>query len=308
MEEDIEIELSGLSPVPWSEFLLNPRQVRGSDFLMRWSQGEWSEMRLAQAINNTNRYVAFPYGPSSVAPEDDLRAYELYFERLEAAGLGKMKRPDLLIFRKSDEARVQAIIDGIGGESELPFIPEEAPSMVHLLSMAIIAVECENSLWITQMMRHFGTPLRPQKRLGGLLGLAKDAKVPTIIIKEEDRVPLRNWQIERRVSIHVWHAFYDRAYGLAFDTADELIAAGKIVATSQIFQAPGGATTTKEIYKIYYHYAYPLGESVEEPELLAASLVDKSGHILPYVKFEGGKLEISSDALAVLEHAAGNIE
>jgi|GEM_PF-4742413 hypothetical protein len=37
----------------------------------------------------------------SVSKEDtdDVRAFELYFERLELAGLGNIKRPDLLIFK-----------------------------------------------------------------------------------------------------------------------------------------------------------------------------------------------------------------
>jgi len=40
--EDIAIELRGHMPVGWLDFLLNPRRLRGSDFLMRWSQGVWS--------------------------------------------------------------------------------------------------------------------------------------------------------------------------------------------------------------------------------------------------------------------------
>ena len=52
--QDIEFELRGVASIEWSEFLLNPRRLRGSDFLMRWSQGIWSEKRLIDAINKTN--------------------------------------------------------------------------------------------------------------------------------------------------------------------------------------------------------------------------------------------------------------
>ena len=100
--EDLEIVLRGHAPLQWSEFLLNPRRLRGSDFLMRWSQGVWSEERLMQAVNGTGSYFALPYGPSGTAPDDDPRAFELYFERLELAGLGRVKRPDLLVFRRED--------------------------------------------------------------------------------------------------------------------------------------------------------------------------------------------------------------
>ena len=41
--EDIELELRGVTEITWADFWLNPRKLRGSDFLMRWSQGVWSE-------------------------------------------------------------------------------------------------------------------------------------------------------------------------------------------------------------------------------------------------------------------------
>lgn len=302
--EEIEFELRGQDSVPWADFLLNPRRLRGSDFLMRWSQGQWSEHCLIQAVNATEQYLALPYGPSGTAPDNDVRAYELYFERLEAAGLGQLKRPDLLIFHSEDEASVNEIIERLGGVQELPFISEEHPAMVTLLSKAVIAVECENSLWKAQQMPDYGAKLTPQSRLGGNLGLKKGAVLPTVIIKEEDRSPLSRWQIERGVPIHVWHAFYDLAFGLALDTAQELIESGKIEPTTQTFQAPGGATTKKIIYKFYYHYAYPLAETIEEPKLEAASIIDKNGHILPYVKFTGGTLKMRSEALGVLDTAS----
>ncbi len=96
---EIEFELRGIEELPWSQFLLNPRRLRGSDFLMRWSQGLWSEERFTSALNETGEYFCIPYGPSGTAPSDNVRAFELYFERLEAAGLSDMKRPDLLVFQ-----------------------------------------------------------------------------------------------------------------------------------------------------------------------------------------------------------------
>ena len=77
---------------------------------MRWSQGVWSEHRLTQAVQETQKYFAIPYGPSGTAPTDDVRAFELYFERLEAAGLGQVKRPDLLIFRTENKEAIESII------------------------------------------------------------------------------------------------------------------------------------------------------------------------------------------------------
>jgi hypothetical protein len=297
---DIELELRGIIEISWADFLLNPKKLRGSDFLMRWSQGVWSENRLVDAVNKTNKFYAIAYGPSGTAPDNDVRAFELYFERLEAAGLGNIKRPDLLIFKISDKQFVNKFLSGIGGEAELPFITEG--KLEPLISKAIIAVECENSLWVAEKMPDFKTPMKAQKRLGGKLGLSKTAVLPTVIIKEEDRIPLGKWQEEKKIPIHVWHVFFDRAFGLSFDEAQRLVNDGLILPTEQVFQAPGGATTKKAIYNYYYHYAYPLGIANERPNLIPAFIEDKNGHILPYVKFEGGSLEIATEAITVLNN------
>lgn len=301
-KDDIDLELRGLRELAWSDFWLNPRRLRGSDFLMRWSQGVWSEKRLIEAITQTDGFFAIPYGPSGTAPTDDVRAFELYFERLEQAGLGNIKRPDLLIFDRSNKTFVDSFLNGIGGYQELPFIPEEA--LDEFIQKALIAVECENSLWVAEKMPDYGKLLKPQKRLEGKPGLSKSAVLPTVIIKEEDRNPLRRWQERNRLPIHIWHVFFDRAYGLAFDEAERLVAEGFIEPTIQTFQAPGGATTKKAIYKYYYHYAYPLGISTTQPQLLPDYIQDKNGHILPYVKFEGGSLQISAETLGLLERLA----
>ena len=298
--EEIEFELKGFPPLEWSGFYLNPRRLRGSDFLMRWSQGVWSERILTQTLETSDTFFALPYGPSGVAPENDVREYELYFERLEKAGLGKLKRPDLLVFLKSDKDYVNRLVESLGGEQELPFILEENPAMQDLLRKAIVAIECENSLWRAQQMPDFNTPLKPQKWLNGKLELPKKAIVPTIIVKNEDRIPLLAWQNQHNIAIHIWHAFYDTGYGISLDKIERLIAEGVVPETKQNYQEPHGGTTTKIIYKIRYYYAYPLAEQTAEPTLVAAAITDKNGHILPYVRFEGGKFELRPEALEML--------
>ena len=307
-KDDVELNFCGFDPLPWSDFWLNPRRLRGSDFLMRWSQGQWSEERLVQAVGSTGRYFALPYGPSGVAPEGDVRAFELYFERLEAAGLGQLKRPDLLVFRQQDFIAVQSLMSELGGTSELPFTPEDNASMVSLLSLALIAVECENSLWVAKQMPNYGNPLTPQRRLNALLGLKKNAVVPTVIVKDEDFDSLRRWQNQNSVKLHIWHAFYDIAFGLSFDDAEKLISEGKIEPTVQVFQAPGGATTKKSLYKFYYHYAYPLGEMETAPALAADQITDKNGHILPFVRFQGGTMNLTAEAEQVLAASVPKME
>lgn len=301
-KQDIEIYLQSIKEIAWTEFLLNPRRLRGSDFLMRWSQGVWSEKRVIEAVNATKEFFAVPYGPSGTAPHDNVREFELYFERLEKAGLGNIKRPDLLIFNKKDIDFVSNFIKNIGGESELPFIKEN--TLQPLLKKAIVAIECENSLWVAEKMPAYGIELTPQRRLEGKLGLKSTAVAPTIIIKEEDLIPLRKWQDANNVPIHIWHVFYDKAYGISLERAEKLINDKLILPTKQTFQAPGGATTVKIIYKFYYHYGYSLGVSNAQPELDPAFIQDKNGHILPYIKFKGGSFTLTDEAKEQLKKLA----
>lgn len=176
---DVDRAFGRWVPLACDSFLLNPRQLRGSDFLMRWSQGEWSEHRLREAINNTKAFYAVPYGPSGVAPANP-REYELYFERLEKAGLGNVKRPDLLIFPAAQTAMVDEAVTAVGGFEELPFMSESDERLRRVVRQSVVAIECENSLWKAAAMPDYGKPLKPQRRLGGRLGLAKSAVVPTI--------------------------------------------------------------------------------------------------------------------------------
>jgi hypothetical protein len=208
--EDVALADGPLSMLPWAEFWLNPCMLRGSDLLMRWSQGVWSEKRLIEAVNVTAQFFALPYGPSGVAPEDP-RGVELYFERLQAAGLDDHKRPDLLIFRREDQRLAERLVAELGGEAELPFTPDEDDRVRRLLDRAVLAVECKNSLWHAARMPDYGTPLNEKRIARGQPGLAKNAVLPTVILKDEDMPRLAAWQRRERIPIHIWHVFFDRA-------------------------------------------------------------------------------------------------
>ncbi|MEM3434280.1 MAG: AccI family restriction endonuclease [Candidatus Methanomethyliaceae archaeon] len=282
-------------PVIIDAFLLNPRRIRGSDFLMRWSQGRWSEQVLLGALNESADVLAIPYGPSSVAPSGDIKDFEEYFLKLEQAGLGKQKRPDILVFNRHNKDKTEEIIERLGGLEKLPFIPEHQLSQ--LLDLAILGIECENSLWIAKQMPHYGEKKRPKKAI-----------IPTIIVKEEDLGPLRCWEENTGIRIHIWHAFFDMAFGIALDRVLELINSGTIAPETQVFFAPSGATTKKKIYKIPYDYGYEVGHVVEEAKMVARQLIDKNGHVLPYVHFEGGRFILSKTANDMLRALANREE
>jgi len=293
---DIEIFLPDLFAQEICDFYLSPRYLRGSDFLMRWSQGRWAEDIVVRAINATNEFHAVPYGPSSVAPSDP-KEMELYFERLDRAG-AVGKRPDLLILPRPRYEAIQGQLEAIG-TANIAFTPEE--SLAFLYSKALIAVEVENSLWVASQMPDYGKG-KPLASLGHpeLIGFAKAKKAPTIIIKDEDLEPLQQWEACWGITIFIFHVFYDQAYYIPLQRARWLIEEGIIAPTKQTFYAPSGATTHKYIYKIWYTLAHPLGTMIKEPEMAAKFVQDPNGHILPYVHFFGGEIALSSEILSEL--------
>ncbi len=96
--EELTWEPGGIECLEVAEdfsYLINPRRLRGSDFLMRWSQGRWSEEIVARALNHTRQFGVLPYGPSTVAP-DEPAALEHFFEKMDGnapAGFGYRKKP-----------------------------------------------------------------------------------------------------------------------------------------------------------------------------------------------------------------------
>lgn len=76
--------------------------MASSEFITNKQQGDWAEELLFSSINESSRhYVAVRYGKSDdiVAGDEGFKEfYEKYQDELDAIG----KRPDLLIFKKSD--------------------------------------------------------------------------------------------------------------------------------------------------------------------------------------------------------------
>lgn len=265
----------------------------------------WSEQKILDAINATRQYNAIPYGASSTAP-DDPRKQEEYFDRLDEANPTSTKRPDVLVYDAPSWETVQPKLEELeksidltfdSNTSKLPFIPES--DLREIVAYASVAIECENSLWIAEKMPDFRSELRPMKRLGGKNGLPKTAKTPTIIIKKEDLARISQWERDNKKPIHSWQVFYDIAIGISLKNANKLIKDGLIAPTDQRFSEPGGNTSVKTIYKIYHNYGYKVGRMTDPPEMKADHLVSSSGHVLPYVKFVGGSLEMDPHVIAI---------
>src|SRR5687767_1148095 len=72
-----------------------PPQFRGSDFTMRYEQGRWSEDRLIESLNRSEKFVGVPYGRSGIGPKDKQGIKEYWKKFVEVEG--DFKRPDILV-------------------------------------------------------------------------------------------------------------------------------------------------------------------------------------------------------------------
>lgn len=137
------------------DYLVNPRRLRGSDFLMRWSQGRWSEEVVIRAIGETKEFGAIAYGPSTVAP-DDPKELEACFEVMDGI-LKEGKRPDALLYDKSTYQWARKEIEArLGSVDQVGKRPSS--EIRDVISKARAALEIENSLWVCEKMPGFGKP------------------------------------------------------------------------------------------------------------------------------------------------------
>jgi hypothetical protein len=272
-------------------YVINPRRLRGSDFLMRWSQGRWSEEIVVQALNRTGQLGVIPYGPSTVAPEDPTEL-ELFFDRMAVIDR-EGKRPDLLLYDRPglDWARRQ-LVERLGDVEKMAETP--SAGLRDVIVRAQAALEVENSLWVTEKMPGFGKPFSRYTR-GKNKGRLKSAGViPTVIIKQEDIPRLERWEADYGVPIYVVHVFFDRGYFIRFSDVLALLETGELGMETQRFTNPDGtASSPKQIVKVPYILCKEFG-NVSGPTLVPRTFVDKNGKVMTYVTFEGGEIILSS--------------
>lgn len=280
------------------DYLINPRRLRGSDFLMRWSQGRWSEEIVMRALNESKIFGAIPYGPSTVAPENPTEL-EIFFEQMDLLDR-EGKRPDVLLYdRPTFEQVSQEITRRLGSIEKMAEVPSSG--LRDLIVKARAALEIENSLWVAEKMPGFGKEVSRYTRGARKGQLKSSGVIPTIIVKQEDVPRLVQWQSDYGIPIYVVHLFYDRGYFIRFDDILKALEVGDLGWEVQRFTNPDGtAATPKQIVKVPYVLCKDFG-LVTGRKLEPRAFIDKNGKVMTYVAFTGGELRL---APAVIEEWA----
>lgn len=281
-------------PLAETDYLVNPRRLRGSDFLMRWAQGRWAEDIVIRTLNRTSEFGAIPYGPSTVAPEDPAEL-ELFFDKMTAIAQ-EGKRPDVLVFDKPTFVWAERTIQQRLGDIS-KFAEALSNEFRDVITRATLGLEIENSLWVTEKMPGFGKPFTRYTR-GKNKGRLKPAGiVPMIIVKHEDIARLRQWQSAFGVPLYIVHIFYDRGYFVKFDRVLDWLDSGELGMQEQKFTNPDGtASTPKQIVKVPYILCKDFGV-VTQQTLVPRTFIDKNGKVMTYATFSGGEIGLAREVL-----------
>jgi hypothetical protein len=273
-------------------YVINPRRLRGSDFLMRWSQGRWSEETVIRALNRTSEFGVIPYGPSTVAP-DDPQELEGFFEEMDVIAR-EGKRPDLLLYDRQTFDGVRQEVEHRWGDVE-KVARTPSPELGEIIAKAKAALEVENSLWVTGRMPGFGKPFTRYVRGKNKGRLKAPGVIPTIIVKGEDIPRLEEWELRFGIPIYIVHIFYDRGYFIKFSQVTRFLTSGELELETQKFTNPDGtASAPKQIVKVPYVLCREFG-TVSNPTLSPKTFVDKNGKVMTYVTFSGGDIHLSQD-------------
>lgn len=271
-----------------NKYMVKAPRFRGEDFRGKWSLGSWAENHIISSINVTEEFRAVSYGKSEVGPtlqEEQLAYWEEHLGR-ESFG----KRPDVLVFHR--EIYETLCAEGQGELlNTLPAKTEE--EIEHIVGLALLGIESEASIWQGEKMQHYGKDWhnatgRSKKPLKDI----KNWTAPTVIVKDQDLKPLKNWQGVKRKPIYIVHLFYDLAFMLSFEKLQEYIENGTVKGMSFDY-----GKASKIIYQTYYGLTSVYGEFTELAEVVPSVTQTKGGKFVSELYFEGGNLVISKNTI-----------
>jgi hypothetical protein len=257
---------------------------------MRWAQGRWSEEIVIESLNKTDRFGVLPFGPSTVAP-DDPKELEIFFERMDII-MQEGKRPDLLLYdRITFHWAMEELRRRLGSVEKMAETP--SAQLGEIIARAQVALEIENSLWVTEKMPGFGKSFTRYLRGKNKGRLKPSGIIPTIIVMQEDIPRLQQWETDYQIPIYIVHIFFDRGYFIKFSDVLALLNSGELGMETQRFTNPdGNAASPKQIVKIPYILCKEFG-TVSGPALAPRTFVDKNGKVMTYVTFSGGEISLS---------------
>jgi hypothetical protein len=236
------------------------KMPRGSDFQARWTEGYWAETRILAALNAHPSLLAVQFGitdGTAFWSAREMAARQLPNQTRHG------KRPDILVFRKSD----LSLLERAAAKKLLLKDDQHAEPLAR---RAILAIESEFSPYAYKhRLAEYGAEL-------------------SFTIKDEDLQPLRKWQRRFGVPLGIVQCYLDSSYFLPFKTLLNGIRSGSI--RKQIERS-----YNKPVYYPRMSTGISFATFSNQPKIAAVVILDKYGKYTAIREVTGGILKLTPE-------------
>lgn len=258
-----------------------------SDFITHSEQGDWAELLFFNALKGSRiPYIPVRYGRSDKIIAGDpmfKQFYNSYQDELDSIG----KRPDILLFKKSD-------YQSSWGENISQLTSDELNLIV---PKAVAGFEIRSSAYLAKKFI-------PKKEKSSL----------SFTPKVEDLLVVLKWIKTFGVPHYYVQVFFDSIYIISFEEILLLLKKAKFLTKGVINKKLIGFIKEQKVFEIeknphnqfketihiYLNHGHILSTKIIEPTLIGNRKELAGGRLLHHVSFSGGKTKINSSVLLKL--------
>jgi len=241
-------------------------------FRSTMAQGQWAENKAIETINKDEALRAIRYGQSRVTFKDR-NEFLVYWERMHKQVLTYGKRPDVLVFEKSDSLDYP---DDISESNE--------KKVMDIVKQSLAGLECRSSTWLLDKYRKI------------------QGKDLNFTVKEEDLDVLIRWsQTYDNKKVYYVQFFFDSAFALSFDQIRQLLQFGR---KNRDYRLKVDRKTEKNTYFIPVSKGVGFADCTEMPTLDCETLIDEIGKVMAIRTPQGGKYALSPEFVEDLLHGS----
>ena len=238
---------------------------RGSDFEAKWTEGFWAEQRILDALNARSHLLAVQFG---ITDGTAFRSSTAMLARVLPVQDAYGKRPDILVFKKSDLSPSEANhVASIGKLSDADAEP--------IVKRALLAIESEFSPYdYAHRLSEYGKEL-------------------SFTVKEEDLEPLCRWTDHFGVPLGIVQIYTESAFYLPLHTLRSGISDGTIKRKIE-------GAYNKPVYYTKMSSGFPFATFSTKATVAGDVILDKYGKYTAIRKLGGGELSLSSEMEAIV--------
>ena len=269
--------------------LPKPPGAASEAFLSTIAQGRWAEEKVMEALSIDGEFIGIRYGQSRYNHDLILNRtnWKKYIKKVYDQMAKYGKRPDVLVFRRSDADVIE--IPPNGDISE-----ELEEKIYHIVFKSIVGVECRSSAY------YYDKYIKVRK---------KEGKTLSITVKEEDIDRLIKWRKTYCDKPIIYlQLFFDKGFFITFDEVYKLIQLIKNGKKPKGIEYRKEKRTGKYTYFIPVSYAKPALIAEESPDVRAEKIESWDGRVYAIVSPVGGRYKLTDEFKNFLKELSQKID